>query len=231
MERREYLSRAEELEEGGKLEEAVSLLKECREAYPDFLVARLYLAKLLHLIQRDEEAIQELEFVLSRRPNTLGALKLLGEILFARGRYREAKDVYLKVNFLDPFDDEVGKTLQKINALLEKEVQAEAVEEESPFELPQEPPEVSSPEEAPEEFKEEEEEFEVEEETQEKEEEVFETESMALVFLKQGEIDRAEEIYKKLALRNPHLEKKLKTLRAIKILSRMKERLGGINHV
>ncbi len=241
MERREYLRRAEELAEGGKEEEAIALLRECRQAYPDFLVARLYLAKLLHQKGEEEEALKEVEFVLSRNPNTLGALKLRGEILFSRGRYLDAKEVFLKVNFLDPFDEEVERRLQEINDIVEKSIRQETVKEEVPFEEVEQPLEPEEepfaqqeappnftpeplrrkePQAPPQEFK--------EEKAEQEEEPVFETESMALVLLKQGELEKAERIYEKLAARDSGLEEKLKTIRIIKTLNRMKEKLGGL---
>ncbi len=245
MERREYLRRAEELAEAGKEEEAIALLKECREVYPDFLVARLYLAKLLHNRGEEDEALKEVEFVLSKNPNTLGALKLQGEILFSKGKYLDAKEVFLKVNFLDPFDEEIARKLQDINDILEDSIRQETIKEEAPFEvLDETPPSLEKEEpfqdEVPlglssEPFQKEESQassHEVEEEKPEQEEEpVFETESMALVLLKQGELERAESIYKKLAAQDPRQKEKLKILHIVKTLSKMKEKLGGLYNV
>lgn len=230
MERSDCLKTAEKLEEEGRVEDAISVLKECRDSYPDFLVGRLYLAKLLFKTGTSEDALQEVDYILSRSPNTLGALKLKGEILQSRGRLMEAKEIYLKVNFLDPFDEEVSRRLQEINEELEKAVRQETLKEEVPFDLEQTP---SFPSEEP--FQEEaeiEEGFSIPEEEKkeapvpdlpEAQEEPFETESMALVLLKQGDFGEAERIYSKLAAKEPSYREKLKTVKIIKKLHQLLE--------
>lgn len=226
MERSDCLKTAERLEEEGKVEDAISVLRECRDSYPDFLVARLYLAKLMFKTGSWEEALEEVNYILSKSPNTLGALKLKGEILYSHGRLMEAKEVYLRVNFLDPFDEEVSRKLQEINDELEKAVRQETIKEEAPFEIEESP---SPPPEEP--FREEAEAGPIsvpEEEGHggeplEAQEEPFETESMALVLLKQGDIEGAHRIYEKLAAKEPSYREKLKTVKIIKKLHRLLE--------
>ncbi len=229
MERSDCLKAAERFEEEGKIEEAISLLKECRESYPDFLVARLYLAKLMFKTGTWEEALQEVNFILSKSPNTLGALKLKGEILHSHGRLMEAKETYLRVIFLDPFDEEVSRRLQEINEELEKAVRQETIKEEVPFEF-EETPSLSHEEPLQEQVAVQpasipgkEEELKPEGESPEIPEEPFETESMALVLLKQGDVEGAEKIYRSLAAKNPPYREKLKTVRIIKKLYQLLE--------
>ncbi len=240
MERSECLKQAERLEEEGKIEEAISLLEECKNSYPEFLPGRLYLAKLLTKNNLQDRALEEVEYILSRSPNTLGALKLKGELLFSKGRLMEAKEVYLRINFLDPFDEEVSRRLQVINEELEKSIRQETVKEEVPFDLDKTPDMLASEEPfsqieggaegAAESLPEEE-----VPESKETEGEPFETESMALVLLKQGEIEEAERIYENLSRKNPVYKDKLRTVRIIKRLHKLLEefdvqgKTGGIS--
>jgi len=295
MERREYIKKAEELESQGKIDEAIEVLKECREVYPEFLVGRLFLARLLYSKGNITEAFSEADFIIQRTPDSLGALNLLAQIYMDRGELLKAKDTLLKIKFLSPFNEEVNEKIQLVEEKILESVGEQTVREKVPFEIeesseelegkraeeeflleefPEEqipaPGEEGKSEQEPsekssfiieEELQEEElskedlmastlkgeqevmllekEEFpegkvpvdsELENvkkhEEQEKKEEIFYTDTMAQVLLKQGEVDKAEEIYLQLYHNHPEkYRRKLTLLRQMKALIEFQKKI------
>ena len=278
LERREYIKKAEELEDQGKLDEAIKVLRECKENYPEFLVGRLYLARLLFKEKEISGAMDEVNFILERTPDSLGALNLLAEIYMEREEFLKAKDVLLKIKFLSPFNEEVEEKIKQVDEEIVSRIGEDTIKESVPFyevqseveaspgpegdedkdifreeifepvqnpETPQiqEQPSVEvTPQEFPEEkFQAEKPEMasppEVEAKkaeepvAKEEEEELFYTDTMAQVLLKQGEIEKAEKIYRKLAEtgEEKYLQK-LKRVRQIGILLKFQEKLKEIGY-
>ena len=299
MERREYIKKAEELESQGKIDEAIEVLKECREVYPEFLVGRLFLARLLYSKGNITEAFSEADFIIQRTPDSLGALNLLAQIYMDRGELLKAKDTLLKIKFLSPFNEEVNEKIQLVEEKILESVGEQTVREKVPFEIEesseeldvklteeeffveefpeeqipvpgdevksgQEPEEKSSfiEEELQEEelskedlmastLKGEQEVLLLEEEEfpegkvpgdselgdvkkheeREKKEEIFYTDTMAQVLLKQGEVDKAEEIYLQLYQKHPKkYGRKLTLLRQMKALIELQKKIEVIKN-
>lgn len=270
LERREYIKRAEELEAQGNLSEAIKVLKECRENYPEFLVGRLYLARLLFREREISSALEEVNFILGRTPDSLGALNLLAEIYIEREEFLKAKDVLLKIKFLSPFNEEVEEKIKQVDEEIVSRIGEDTIKENIPFTEVEEGEveereenifkeeifePVHSPEQqelhegssenvTPEEFAEEEffpeteepspviEEEKVKRESfVEEEGEFFYTDTMAQVLLKQGEIEKAEKIYKKLVeTGGERYLHKLKLVREIKALLKFQEKIKEIGY-
>lgn len=269
LERREYIKRAEELEAQGNLSEAIKVLKECRENYPEFLVGRLYLARLLFREREISSALEEVNFILERTPDSLGALNLLAEIYIEREEFLKAKDVLLKIKFLSPFNEEVEEKIKQVDEEIVSRIGEDTIKESIPFAEVEEEEVQETEEEEGEIFKEEifepahsseqeelreessenvtpEEEFfpekeepspAVEEEKMEggfsveEEGEFFYTDTMAQVLLKQGEIEKAEKIYKKLAdTGEERYLRKLKLIRKIKALLKFQEKIKEMSY-
>ena len=231
LERRDYIRKAENLEKEGKLNEAIDLLKECRKDYPEFLVARLYLARLLYSSKDIEEAKDELEFIISRTPDSLGSLKLLSDIYIEEEEYQKARELLLKAKFLSPFSDDIDEKIENLEDLMGRNIVEDTVKEEIPFtELGEENPEEevnvgeispSEGEKISSEVKEVNENIGIKEELQapSEEEPYFNTETMAIILLKQGEFQKAKEIYEKLAIKGERkYKRKLKLIETIEKL-------------
>ena len=251
LKRREYLEKAEELEKEGKIEEAIQLLEECKENYPEYVLARLLLAKYYYRLENLERAQEELEFVVKESPDSIIAFTLLGEIAEKKGEYEKAREHFIRVKFLNPFNTEIDEKLLNLEKLIkekremgELEQVAEMPEQEIPVEetesSKEEPQQELLPESSfmhegvasedekitlPEVFPE------LEEEEQPEAEPVrdalFETPTMAEILALQGEGEEAEKIIKKLYEKTGD-EKYKRKLNKIKLMKKLHRLLEAI---
>ncbi len=156
LKKAEYLEKAEELEKEGKLLAAIQLLEECKENYPEYVLGRLLLGKYYYKLEDLDKAEVELKFVVKEAPDSIMAFMLLGEIAEKKGNYEEAREHFIRVKFLNPFNSEIDEKLISLEKRI-KEQRAESAEsallEEKPLiEIPEEEKELLPTEELPEVF-------------------------------------------------------------------------------
>ena len=243
LKRREYLEKAEELEKEGKLEEAIQLLEECKENYPEYVLARLLLAKYYYRLENLDRAQEELEFVVKESPDSIIAFTLLGEIAEKKGEYEKAREHFIRVKFLNPFNTDIDEKLLHLEELIkekrergEPEQAVDMPEEEYGEEEPQQellPDMPFMPEESPAGEGEEEKvtlpevfpELDEEEKPEPVRDSLFETPTMAEILALQGEGDEAEKIVKKLYEKtgDEKYRKKLNKIKVMKKLHRLLE--------
>jgi len=90
----------------GDLEGVVAALQETLSLDPETPGIRLYLAEVLLQLDRDDEAIAQLDDLLDEHPDSTPALRMLGEVLLDRGRYAEADKVFMRLVELLPGDED-----------------------------------------------------------------------------------------------------------------------------
>ncbi len=250
LKRREYLEKAEELEKEGKLEEAIQLLEECKENYPEYVLARLLLAKYYYRLENLDRAQEELEFVVKESPDSIIAFTLLGEIAEKKGEYEKAREHFIRVKFLNPFNTDVDEKLLRLEELIKEKREREEPEqvakmpeqEEGKEEYGKEEPQQEllpdmpfMPEEIPAGEEEEEKvtlpevfpELDEEEKPEPARDSLFETPTMAEILALQGEGDEAEKIIKKLYEKTGD-EKYRKKLNKIKVMKKLHRLLEAI---
>lgn len=127
LKKSEYLEKAEELEKEGKLLEAIELLEECKKNYPEYILGRLLLGKYYFKLEDLNRAETELKFVVKEAPDSIMAFMLLGEIAEKKGRFEEAREHFIRVKFLNPFNSEIDEKLIALEKLI-KEQKEEALQ-------------------------------------------------------------------------------------------------------
>jgi tetratricopeptide (TPR) repeat protein len=97
-----YVERANLLAVRGDLEGAQTALNEVLRRNKNNLTARGALAKVLALRQRPQDALQEAADVLSSAPENEDALAAQGEAFWTLGRFKESKEILVKLCAMRP---------------------------------------------------------------------------------------------------------------------------------
>lgn len=93
----------------GRNRDAIALCRDGLERYPQYLTARLILAKT-YLAEGDlEGALAELSRVVAQNPDDLGARRLLADVHRRRGAFDLAAEELDRVAALDPADREAAR--------------------------------------------------------------------------------------------------------------------------
>ncbi|HEY7288915.1 MAG TPA: tetratricopeptide repeat protein [Vicinamibacterales bacterium] len=105
---------AEELRRAGELQEAVRICRDGLEIHPTYLSARVTLGRALLELNQLDEAVIELEHVLTGAPTNLAAARGLGEIYSRRGEIDRALTHYRAALALAPNDPDLEETVASL---------------------------------------------------------------------------------------------------------------------
>ncbi len=193
-----FVPLAEEYIQSGLLDEAISVLREGLNHHPNYLGARVSLGKVLLKKGLISEAVEEFEKVVTVSPDNLVAHKHLAHLYRELGRTRESIAACETILVFSPKDMEAAAMLTELlSPVAPVEGRPSPLPESS---IPTEFPEGAA-EEAPIDFSGE---WEVVEPVEpEPPEEVFETETMADLYVRQGEGDRGAAIYRRILENDP----------------------------
>ncbi|HPE29312.1 MAG TPA: tetratricopeptide repeat protein [Candidatus Mcinerneyibacteriales bacterium] len=143
---RTFASLANALLNKGYVDEAISVCEEGLEADPDFIAGRAVLGKCYVKDGKIDKAQEEFEAILEQNHDNVVALIGLGEIYYSMEEYSGALEMYERLLFIDPMNEEFQEMVEKIKGL-----QSGAIPAPSRAETPVETPEGEG-EEAPEPF-------------------------------------------------------------------------------
>ncbi|HIJ59482.1 MAG TPA: hypothetical protein HPP56_02535 [Nitrospirae bacterium] len=101
-----FLSLASELKKQDRLEEAIETLIEGLKKNPEYLPARIALAKLYKENHMDSEYVKELEKILQRDSNQISVRKMIADYYKNKGLIEEAIKHYKEILILTPYDKE-----------------------------------------------------------------------------------------------------------------------------
>ncbi|CAM3915227.1 J domain-containing protein [Mesobacillus zeae] len=105
-------------------EEAIAVLRNAIDLQPEDIETTMFLARVLYEEQEDEEASAICSYTLKQSPDHHDAASLLGKILFRQGKLEEAREQFLLLRKLVPFDAEAVMYLADIhNKMLASTVQ------------------------------------------------------------------------------------------------------------
>lgn len=201
---RSFILIAEEYIKSGMIDEAILVLKEGLESYPNYTGARVLLARAYMEKGMSNEALDEFERVVEVSPDNLFAHRKLVDLYREMGRVDDAiRSCKILLEF-NPKDKEIADI---ISTLMEEKIKAEKSVE-TPL------PEVAKQKEEPEEVVDFTSSWEISD-AEEKISNEFETETMADLFVSQGDVERGIEIYKRILDRDPSndsVREKLETL-------------------
>ena len=105
---------AEECRRAGDNNEAVSICRAGLNHHPDYLSARVTLARALVELGRLDEAEAEITIVLASVPDNLPANRALAEVYQKRGQLPEALQQFKRALELAKFDPEIEHEMQRI---------------------------------------------------------------------------------------------------------------------
>lgn len=159
----------------GSLEEAFNICKKGLAKHPTYTSARVVLGRIYQEKGNSEEATVEFKKVLEIDPENLMAHSLLGAIYIQKGDYQSAIEEYQKALTLNPDDEETQRSLKQA-------IERAAGEQKSPAPSKRE---ASVP----------------EKKTTAKESTA--TLTIAELYLKQGHLDKAVEVYQELLANDP----------------------------
>jgi len=106
---------AEECRRGGEFLEAVRVCREGLAHHPDYLSARVTLARALIGLEQFDEAAAELSAVLQIAPDNLAALRALAEVQAHRGLRDEALRHYRAALALAPHDADITAAVEHLD--------------------------------------------------------------------------------------------------------------------
>lgn len=195
-----FIPIAEEYIKSGMLDEAISVLKEGLQAYPNYLGARVSLGRAYLEKGMIQEAMKEFEHVVQVSPDNLFAYRKLVSIYKDLGRINDAIKACETLLVFSPKDQEVAALLSN---LMTEKMDKTPKSEEHPGRGQQGVPsrqevegiDFTSAWEVPSKGGREEEHGEIIEE--------FATETMGDLFIAQGEIEKGVEIYRRILDREP----------------------------
>ena len=164
---RAFASLANALLNKGYVDEAISVCEEGLEDDPDFIAGRAVLGKCYVKDGKIDKAQEEFEAILEQNHDNVVALIGLGEIYYSMEEYSSALEMYERLLFIDPMNEEFQEMVEKIKGLqsgaipappkepapeeeeagVEEEEKSGAVEEPGEMEVPgieEEMPEASS---------------------------------------------------------------------------------------
>ena len=114
---RAFASLANVLLNKGYVDEAISVCEEGLEADPDFVAGRAVLGKCYVKDGKIDKAQEEFEAILEKNHDNVVALIGLGEIYYSMEMYGEALEMYERLLFIDPMNEEFQEMLGKIKGL------------------------------------------------------------------------------------------------------------------
>ncbi len=120
---------AEELRKAGHYDESEQTLRSGLLVYPTYLAAWVSLGRTLREQKNDAGAVDALNKALQLDPGNVVAARILADAYLALGDKVEAIKKYKLVHALLPSDEELRVTIEQ----LERDIQAPAAEEASPF--------------------------------------------------------------------------------------------------
>lgn len=119
---REFLTLADLYRKLGVAEEATNILKEGLNKHPDYVAARLAIARIFLTQGQVEDATREFEEVIRQDTSNFVAFKLLGEIAMQKQEHEKAADRFGAAYQLKPDDQECKVMLDYIGSLLGRDV-------------------------------------------------------------------------------------------------------------
>ena len=122
---REFLTLAELYRKLGVAEEATTILREGLNRHPDFVDARLAMARVYLTQGQVEDAAREFEEVIRQDPANFVAYKLLGEIAMQKQDHEKAAERFGAAYNLEPDDAECKVMLDYIGSLLGRNLMTE----------------------------------------------------------------------------------------------------------
>ena len=119
---REFLTLADLYRKLGVAEEATHILQDGLKKHPDFVEARLAIARIYLTQGQVEDATREFEQVIQQDASNFVAYKLLGEIAMQKQEHEKAAERFGAAYHLKPDDQECKVMLDYIGSLLGKDV-------------------------------------------------------------------------------------------------------------
>ncbi|MFC1852606.1 tetratricopeptide repeat protein, partial [candidate division CSSED10-310 bacterium] len=116
---------AEAYRNNGEYEHAIEIYKQGLENHPNYISARVSLARTLIAVNRLDEAREELENVVRSVPDNLMGQKLLAEIYVSQGEIPQALTQFKKVLQLNPNDNEAKIKIEELSAMAPPKIMAE----------------------------------------------------------------------------------------------------------
>ena len=105
---------AEELRRTGRAREAVTFCQNGLSHHPEYVSARATLGRALLDLGEIDDALFELQTVLSAAPENLMALRGIAEVHHRRGELAEALDAYRRARALAPQDAELEQVIETV---------------------------------------------------------------------------------------------------------------------
>ena len=122
-----FIPLAEEYIKSGMLDEAIAVLKEGLQSYPNYLGARVSLGKAYLEKGMVNEAIEELEYVVQLSPDNIFALRKLVSLYKDLGRIDQAITACETLLIFSPKDKEIAEMLS--NLMIENMERIQKIEE------------------------------------------------------------------------------------------------------
>lgn len=119
QDQRAFVSLANILFTRGFLDEAIDVCKDGLEKNPNFAAGRAVLGKCFHKSGNKENARVEFENTLKINPENVVALKGLGEIYYGLQIYDKSLDMYKRLLFIDPMNEEFKTMIEKTTKALD----------------------------------------------------------------------------------------------------------------
>jgi tetratricopeptide (TPR) repeat protein len=105
---------AEELRRAGRAREAVTLCQNGLLHHPEYVSARATLGRALLDLGEIDDALFELQSVLSAAPENLMALRGIAELHHRRGELTEALNAYRRAHALAPQDADLEQAIERL---------------------------------------------------------------------------------------------------------------------
>jgi tetratricopeptide (TPR) repeat protein len=105
---------AEELRRAGRAREAVTVCQNGLAHHPEYVSARATLGRALLDLGEIDDALFELQAVLSAAPENLMALRGIAEVHHRRGELTEALDAYRRARALAPQDADLEQAIETL---------------------------------------------------------------------------------------------------------------------
>jgi tetratricopeptide (TPR) repeat protein len=108
---------AEEYRRCGDCQAAVDTCRSGLVTHPHYLSARVTLGRALVALDRLDEAHRELEYALAGEPDSVGALRGMGELHLRRGNRDDAHQCFTRALALAPYDAELERAVSQLTEL------------------------------------------------------------------------------------------------------------------
>ena len=176
-----FLDLTREYYQTGRLEQAAEVCAKGLRHHPSYLSARVLLGRIYHDLGRSDEARFEMETVLAQAPDNLLARRVVAEITLDKGDLAGALERYHALLAFSPKDEDAARKITEIEARLSKGEQAR--EPDAPREAAQEPQTPPAHTLTP---------------AQPPDARMLATPTLAEIFLQQGLVDKAVQVYREI---------------------------------